>query len=129
MRFQHVLTRELMDRYIAHRWWPPGSSLDFLTRNARRYPDQVAFVDARNRVTWAQMERYSDRLALRLLELGLQSGEDVIAHQLPNSRESYVVSYAALKAGLMFIPLGYTLRHKEVEHLLCNTEAAAVVIR
>src|SRR3990170_3207758 len=129
MRVGHVLTRELRDKYIANGWWPPDSALEFLSRNALRYPSEESFVDSRTRVTWAQMETYSDRLALKLLELGLRSGEDAIAHQLPNSVECYVVSYAALKAGLICVPLGYMLRHAEVQHLLGNTDAVAAVLR
>jgi non-ribosomal peptide synthetase component E (peptide arylation enzyme) len=78
-------------------------------------------------LSWAEAKAWTDRLALRLVQLGLER-DDVLVVQLPNSVELPLVRVACEKAGVLCLPLPRTLRHAEMRHCLGFTEAAAVVL-
>jgi non-ribosomal peptide synthetase component E (peptide arylation enzyme) len=48
-----------------------------ITRSARYWPDHTAVADSQTRLTYAQLERRSNRLASGLGALGVATGEHV----------------------------------------------------
>ncbi len=89
-------------------------------------PDEVALVSAERRLTWRELEDASLRLAGAYLELGLERG-DRIASLMPN-RVALVIHYlACFKAGLVVTPLNYRYTHREIDHALEVSGAAAIV--
>lgn len=121
------LTREQIEEYTRKGYWAPPTLPDFWERNARDYPDREALVDSRRRLTWAQGNLLANRLALGLLDLGFQRG-DLLAVQLPNSIELYLLRLACEKVGLLCLQALRSLRHREMEHVLGFGEAKGVVI-
>ncbi|MFI5916481.1 amino acid adenylation domain-containing protein [Dactylosporangium sp. NPDC051541] len=71
---------------------------------AARGPDAVAVVDGRRRVSYAELDRWSDRLAARLTEAGVQAGEPVGVLG-ERSLEAPAAMLAVLKAGAVYVPL------------------------
>jgi non-ribosomal peptide synthetase component E (peptide arylation enzyme) len=120
------ITREMTDRYVKEGYWGHPNLADLWERNAREHPDWEALADSRVRLTWAQANRYIDRLALGFLELGFKK-DDVLVIQLPNIVESVLVRLAALKAGLLGLPMLMFFRHREVEYVLSYTDAVGMV--
>jgi len=117
---------ELKDAYIGDGQWAHRGWGDIFDYNARRWPDKEAFIDARRRISWAQMKQITDRLALGLLETGLKRN-DIIIGQLPNCIENVALWVACEKAGLVHLYSMHTQRETEIGHFLEFTNAVAVV--
>ncbi len=79
----------------------------FLTETARRLPNNIALVTSANlpvvgrqdkSVSYAELDRLSDALAVAMIELGLKPG-DRVAIVMPNCVAFVIGFYAILKAG------------------------------
>jgi len=119
-------TQEMIDDYLARGYWDAVSLTDILEQNALKYPDKEAVVDSTTRNTWSQLNRLTDRIALRLVELDVKRAQAIVA-QLPNSVIQLTLCMAFQKAGILssFAPM--TFRHTEMEHVLKTLKAVGVV--
>lgn len=120
-------TEEMIRDYLARGIWSNAALADFWDKNSAIYPDRVALVDSRTRLTWSQSKLWIDRIAFGLLELGLKK-DDVLVVQLPNSIELCFLRLACEKTSILCLPVQRNLRHLEMEYILRKTEAAALVI-
>ncbi len=120
-------TPEIIKEYFEKGYWESTTIVDFWDRNAREFPDKEAVVDSKTRLTFAQAKQRIDRLSLALLELGFTRDELIVA-QIPNCVELCLLRVACEKAGLVFMPVLRTLRHREMEYILGWAEAAGVAV-
>jgi len=121
-------TPELVQKYVEQGYWSQDLlTADLCERNAANLPDREAAVDAESRLTWKEVNLKIGQIARGLLDLGFQKG-DVIATQLPNSVEYFLLFFAAEKACLAIISAQPTFRHAEVESLLQQTKAKGIII-
>lgn len=94
----------------------------YIRRTAHHRPDAEAVVCGPVRLTYAELDDHSDRLATALCALGLGRGDRVAT--LAGNRAELVVTEAALyKAGLTRAPINARLGAAEVAHLLTESEA------
>jgi len=99
---------------------------ELLAAGLAAHPDDAALVSLERRVSWRELEEASLRLAGAYRELGLTRG-DRIASLMPN-RVALVVHYlACFKAGLVATPLNYRYTHREIDHALEVSGAAAIL--
>jgi 2,3-dihydroxybenzoate---[aryl-carrier protein] ligase len=103
---------EEIDRYVAQGLWFNLTVCDLLDRNARNVPDRLAAVDDSTEVTWRDLKRRVDRLAIHLHRLGVQYG-DFIVLQLPNVVEVLYLYFALNRLGA--IPVMCLPRHRRLE--------------
>jgi long-chain acyl-CoA synthetase len=89
-------------------------------------PDAVAIESAYRRLTWAQLEEESARLAAGYRSIGLQPG-DRLASLMPNRVPLAVHYLACFKAGLVATPLNYRYTAPQIDHALAVSTAAALV--
>ncbi len=75
-----------------------------LTNAASTYPDRTALVSGAESLTYAQLDRLSDRLAAVLAASGVQRG-DRVGLFLPKSIGSIVGLYGVMKAGAAYVPI------------------------
>src|SRR5262245_52185117 len=73
----------------------------FLTDSAKRFPEKVALVAGNERLTYAELDRRSDRLAAALARAGIARHDRVIVF-MDNCWEAVVAIFAVLKAGAVF---------------------------
>jgi acyl-CoA synthetase (AMP-forming)/AMP-acid ligase II len=99
----------------------------FVSRHAARYPDRIALLGDGYAVSYAELDKRSNRLAHALRGLGLAAG-DRIALMTDNRWECVEVMVAAAKAGLVFVPLDFRLDDAAASHLLRHSGARAAVI-
>ncbi|WP_037732522.1 AMP-binding protein [Streptomyces megasporus] len=108
------------DTYRAACWWRDETLLHDLRRWAREQPDKPALVcyrgDAHESVSYAELARRVDRLAVGLLRLGVRRG-DVVTLQLPNSWELVALCLAAARVGAVAGPVVPVMRRREVEFM------------
>lgn len=107
--------------------WSQTAISDFWDRNARLFPDREAVTDGKTRLTWAEAKIWIDRLALGLVELGIEKDE-MLVPQLPNSVELALLRLACEKSSILCMPVQRNLRQREMEYILRETAAVAVVI-
>lgn len=76
----------------------------YVTRTAEAYPEGTAVTDGQTFITYSQLERNSDRLAMVLVELGICGG-DRIAYFMSRSPDCITATVAILKSGAAYVPL------------------------
>jgi amino acid adenylation domain-containing protein len=75
-----------------------------LARGARVWPGRTALVDGARRLSYAELDAWSSRLARVLAEAGCRPG-DRVALALPKSAEAIVGMIGTLKAGGCYVPI------------------------
>lgn len=115
---------------------PPPSSIsriaigDILRRTARRMPGNLALVDGSRRITYAELDALSNRVAHHLLAAGAKPG-DRCSTICGNSIELVAALFAIHRAGLVWVPINlmlddedveFTLSHAEVSHVICEPD-------
>ncbi len=111
-------TRETLD---ANR-----SLYELLKNNIQEFPDREAVVLGETRVTYRQLGERVDGLAAGLSQLGVQKGERVCL-MLPTCVENLYAFFALAKLGAPFVPMSPQLRPFDVQHLLDDSEAVALI--
>jgi long-chain acyl-CoA synthetase len=89
-------------------------------------PDRVAIVFGDRRLTFADLNTESNRLAHGLRGLGLEGG-DRLALLTPNCPEFVVGFYAASKLGAIACPLNSSYREREITYQL-NDSGSSILI-
>lgn len=99
---------------------------DLLRRSARGRPDGPALVDGDRRWTWGELDAAVDRAALRLGERVPEAGARV-ALLLPTCAEFVVVYLAAVRAGLVAVPIDPSYTRAEIEHITGDAAVSLLV--
>lgn len=120
-------TQELIDEYVAKGYWTKETTTGLWDRNAGLYPNKEALVDSRNRLTWSQVKRLTDRIGLGFLRLGYKK-DDIVCLLLPNCADSFVARLALDKAGIICMTALMTIREHEIEYTLKNYDVRGVII-
>ena len=131
---------EQIREYTEKGYWGNETIIDLVYRNADETPEEEALIDSYNRkelvgrepkrLTYAQLIKAVDRLAIKFVELGIKK-DDIIAIQLPNIVELVVGYLAASRIGAIITPLGIQYRSYEVSYVLelCEPVAYVTAIR
>jgi 2,3-dihydroxybenzoate-AMP ligase len=107
---------ELVSRYRAAGLWGTRTIADEFHETAIRHPEHDAVVAAEGRLTYAELDARTDRLAVAWVALGLEPGDPVIV-QVTNRLASVVAWYALLKAGLVPVATLAAHRGHEIAHI------------
>ena len=78
--------------------------------------------------TYGDIERASGRIAHLIVALGLKPG-DRVAAQVEKSAEALVLYLAALRAGMVFLPLNPAYQRHELEYFLSDAKPGLFVCR
>ena len=78
--------------------------------------------------TYGDIERASGRMANLLVALGLKPG-DRVAAQVEKTPEALVLYLAALRAGMVFLPLNPAYQRQELEYFLGDAQPGLFVCR
>ncbi|WP_380282046.1 long-chain fatty acid--CoA ligase [Kitasatospora purpeofusca] len=98
----------------------------YVRRTAGHHPDAEAVVCGSVRLTYAELDDQSDRLATALRGMGLDKG-DRVATLSANRAELVVTEVALYKAGLARAPVNARLGDGEVAHLLRESGARVLL--
>lgn len=121
------------DAMTARGLWRDETLLDHFRRNVARRGDKIAVVATRAdggpevRLTFAELDRLSDRVAVGLARRGIGVG-DVVSFQLPNWWQFTVLHLAALKLGAVSNPLMIIFRERELTFMLGLAESKVLVV-
>jgi len=104
-----------------------ASVADIVRVRARKHPDKVALIHGEQKLTFRELDDFSDRIAQGLLGSGLRPGDRVGVLD----RSSIFVIAAALasfKAGLTFAGLNWRLTPRELEYQLTDADLNALFL-
>ncbi|MHB8574201.1 MAG: AMP-binding protein, partial [Dehalococcoidia bacterium] len=127
MRYETMLTRAYADQCRAAGAWPDRLLNDDFAAAVSRHPRRTALVDARGRLTYAQLQAQADLCALGLLVRGVRRG-DVVTVQLPNWSEFVVLTLALERIGAVINPIAPIFRQRELRVMLRLAGSVAAVI-
>jgi long-chain acyl-CoA synthetase len=100
-----------------HIEYPPVPLFYFLEEDARKYPDRPCTIFKGAKVSYAEMNELTDRLAAGLAELGVKKG-DPVGILMPNTPQFVLAFYAILKAGGVVVATNPLYTAREIEHQL-----------
>ena len=102
-------------------------SLGVLLQGAlRRHASRVTLETPQGRLTYADLEDHSRRIAAGLAELGAQRG-DRVALLLRNSIAYVIADLAIARSGLVKVPLNELLSRSDVDHAVRHSGASIVI--
>ena len=93
---------------------------------AKRWPHKVAIVDDERKVTFMELDAYTDRLAVALQGIGVSKG-DFVGILAPNCIEFEVGFFGILKAGATVTTINSGYKEREIAAQL-NASGAPVLI-
>ena len=99
---------------------------NFLEASAARFPDKVAIIHEKNRITYRQINIASDCLSAFLLERKIELGDRVVL-LMENSCEYVIAYYGTLKPGAVAVPLSTDLKPEGLNVLLAELEPTAII--
>lgn len=95
--------------------YPRGPVYQFLEEAAGRNPEQACTIFQDDRVSYAEMNALTDRLAVALVASGIKKGERV-GILMPNLPQFVLAFYAILKAGGVVVAMNPQYRPREIEY-------------
>ncbi len=100
---------------------------DLSRLNALRYPRKPALIMNRVELTYADLDRRSNRLAHALAASGIGVGDRV--GLLAYNRLDYaVVTQAVAKCGAILVPMNFRFGAEEIRHVLTDAEPKALLL-
>jgi len=119
--------KEDAEKYNRLRWWMGLTWGDVLDRATDLYPRKVGLVDEIDRVTYGELRQRVDRLAIGLMELGIQP-KDFVLLQIPNWCEFVYAFFALQKIGAIVVLLLPRHTQLEINHLCLLTRPRAWIL-
>ncbi len=95
-----------------------------LTDSVDRHPDRIAVIFGNDRMTYAELDAATNRVANLLVARGVRPG-DKVALSVPNIPQFVEIYFGILKAGAVVVPLNVLLKSGEVAYHLRDSDAVA----
>lgn len=99
---------------------------DVLLRSTHEQPDRLALVLPRQSATFAELESSACRVARSLIALGVEPGQHV-AVLIPNCTEFAAALFGISLIGAVAIPLNVRNRPIELQFIIANSRAVALI--
>ncbi|MGE7760215.1 AMP-binding protein [Peribacillus sp. NPDC097895] len=125
MKLETILSKEYIEKYQSI--WPNRTIIDYLNDAITKHPEKMAIIDKKSRYTYRELGKLVDRVALGLLEIGIEK-RDVISFQLPNWSEFIILHYAVTKIGAISNPLIPIYRDREIGYAVGMAESKMIVV-
>jgi malonyl-CoA/methylmalonyl-CoA synthetase len=106
----------------------PGDLYSRLSQSFAAFADKVFIEEETRSWTYGEVESLAARLALRLQELGLKSGDRLLV-QTDKSVETVVLYFACLRAGAIYLPLNVDYTEAEIAYFIADAEPVLSVCR
>ena len=104
----------------------PLTIASILAESSVRYPDNTAVVLGDLRLTYAQLWEHARQYAAVLRENGIGPG-DKVALLLPNTPHFPLAYFGTLALGAVVVPVHALLKAEEIEYVLTDSGASALV--
>jgi acyl-CoA synthetase (AMP-forming)/AMP-acid ligase II len=99
---------------------------DYLEKQAKERPTKPAILFKEEKITFSDLNTLSNRLANRLLKVGVKTGDRVVL-LFQNCPEFCVAYFAILKIGAIAVVLDFRLSPAEMEPIFQDAEVSAII--
>ena len=99
---------------------------EFLRESARKFPAKTALVAGTRRLSYAELDDLSDRLASALHIQGIARDDRVLVF-MDNCVEAVIANFAVLKAGAVVVPVNHQVKADRLGFLMRNCRARAIL--
>ena len=99
---------------------------NLFSEQAQRTPDVPAVVDRDSQLTYSEMDCYSNALAHRLIDFGVQPN-DFVCVMLDRFKEFPLSVLAIHKAGAAYTPLDFEYPNERLSYMLENSESKVLI--
>ncbi len=100
--------------------------IQMLKHSAKRFSDKTALYFCDKKITYKELDQFSDRLAQGLKNLGIKP-EDHVAIFLQNCPEFVISYFAIIKAKATCVPINNMLKEQELSFILSDSEAEVII--
>lgn len=104
----------------------PKNLGELLSASAKKYPNRIAIVFGRKKITYKALDELTNKIAAGLLKLGIKK-ENKTAIFLDNCPEFVVSYHSILKAGAVVVPVNYIFKIEKTKYILQDSEAAGII--
>ena len=104
-----------------------GNLLSVINQIFTQYADRPAFTGIGHTLSFAEIDRYSERFASYLQNHTSLKPGDRIAIQMPNLLQYPIVAYGAIRAGLVIVNTNPLYTAREMKHQFIDSGAKALV--
>lgn len=115
---------EINDTYVA--FDKTKTVLDLFCECVEQYSDNIAIVYENRRITYAQLDEITTKLACRIVEEGGKMGGRV-AVLIPRCEYMPIVPLALFKAGMSYVPLDYTYPSERLSYIIADADVQMVI--
>jgi long-chain acyl-CoA synthetase len=105
---------------------PKEHNVQILKRVCSRRGSEPAIYYFGRSISFGEVDRWSDSLAVALQEMGLQKGERVVFY-MQNIPQFVIAQYAVWKAGGIIVPLNPMFKEKELEYYFRDCGAKMLI--
>jgi long-chain acyl-CoA synthetase len=99
---------------------------NILRQTAKRLGNKTVLIAGEKRMSYAELDDLSDRLAASLWSEGIMRGDRVLVF-MNNCWEATVAIYAILKAGAIFSPINASTKADKLAYIIENCRARAII--
>ena len=99
---------------------------EFLEASAQQYPDKIALIYGKHRLSYEQINKSANALADHLVKWGLKRQDRVIIF-LENSPEAVISLYGVLKAGGIFVILNSSMKATKLRYIIQDAGASFLI--
>jgi long-chain acyl-CoA synthetase len=100
---------------------------EYLGKWARQQPDKVAIVFYGREISYAELDRQSDRCAALLHRHGVRQG-DRVAVMLPNCPQFHFAFFGIVRLGAVHVPVNPLFKEHELAYELNDSDARVVIV-
>ncbi|MGD0857285.1 MAG: class I adenylate-forming enzyme family protein [Dehalococcoidia bacterium] len=100
---------------------------DLFAEHVIKKPDSEAIVCNKQRITWREYDRQTDRAAQGLINLGVKRG-DRVGIYIPSWPEFLFVYLGAVKIGATAVPVSWRFTPDEIKFVINNAGASVLVM-
>ena len=100
--------------------------LDAFNAQAAKTPDSLAVADKQSELTYGQLAKYSDVLAHKLIDCGVEPN-DFVCVMLDRMKEFPLSVLAIHKAGAAYTPLDFEYPNERLSYMLENSQAKVLI--
>jgi len=105
--------------------WPSVGHL--LQQAAQEHQDKTLFIYESQKLSYAEVDNRTNRVANALKHLGVGKG-DKVSVMLPNGFEFPITWLAIAKLGAVIVPTNINYQERDLEYILSDSEASCMVI-
>ncbi len=107
--------------------YPQKTLIDYVDESTKEHPDYPMLYFKNRKISYAEVQKWSDELAAALVEKGVKKG-DRVALIMPNIPQAIICRWGAWKAGAILVHVNPMYTDSEMEHALNDCGAETVVV-